>query len=105
MINGHKSGDLAATKNLQKRSLSILRKGRSKSPELEGKSSLFYLPLTGKKEALLIAESLRCNIESCKLVQPDNEKIHITVSLAWRLKQGGRCSVDELLNKSRIKLV
>jgi len=95
---GHKSGDLALQK-LAETSLSILRK-EDLIARIGGEEFAILLPLTGKKEALLIAERLRANIESCSLFSPDNEKIHITVSLGVAFKQGGRCSVDELLNKA-----
>jgi len=95
---GHKSGDLALQK-IAETSVSILRE-EDLIARIGGEEFAILLPLTGKKEALLIAEKLRSNIENCSLLSLDNEKIHITVSLGVGFKQAGYCSVDELLNKA-----
>jgi diguanylate cyclase (GGDEF)-like protein/PAS domain S-box-containing protein len=95
---GHKAGDLALQK-LAETSMSILRK-EDLIARIGGEEFAILLPFTGKKEALQIADRLRLGIAQCILFGPDNEKIHITVSLGVAFKQGGHCSADELLNKA-----
>lgn len=95
---GHKTGDLVLQK-LAKMSLSILRKG-DLIARIGGEEFAILLPFTEKNEALRIAERLRKTIELSMVLGPDHQEVFFTVSLGVACRQGGDCTVDDILNKA-----
>ncbi|ETX12281.1 diguanylate cyclase [Marinomonas ushuaiensis DSM 15871] len=95
---GHKAGDLVLQK-LAEVSQLVLRQN-DVIARIGGEEFAILLPSTKQEGAIKVANTLRLAIEKSRVIGPDNQEIHVTVSLGIAYKEGGYCSVDELLSQA-----